>query len=110
MATSTLSRETVAPAVAEEEYRYWAFISYSHQDEAWARWLHGALETYRVPRRLVGRVTRGGTGGVGTAGGCGLGDAPRRRRPQGQARRWRRRRISSAMTSTTPATPAAGAA
>lgn len=35
-------------------YRYWAFISYSHADEAWARWLHKALETYTVPRRLVG--------------------------------------------------------
>lgn len=34
--------------------RYSAFISYSHADEAWARWLHGALETYRVPKRLIG--------------------------------------------------------
>src|SRR5687767_10589364 len=39
----------------DEELRYWAFISYSHSDEAWARWLHSALETYRVPRRLRGR-------------------------------------------------------
>lgn len=36
-------------------YRYRAFISYSHQDESQAAWLHRALETYRVPRRLVGR-------------------------------------------------------
>lgn len=36
------------------EFRYKAFISYSHQDEAWARWLQRALESYRVPRRLVG--------------------------------------------------------
>lgn len=35
--------------------KYWAFISYSHADEAWATWLHRALETWRVPRRLVGR-------------------------------------------------------
>lgn len=34
--------------------RYWAFISYSHADEAWARWLHGTIETWRVPWRLVG--------------------------------------------------------
>lgn len=34
--------------------RYRAFISYSHADEAWARWLMRRLETYRVPRRLVG--------------------------------------------------------
>ncbi len=35
-------------------FRYKAFISYSHRDEAWASWLHRALETYRIPRRLVG--------------------------------------------------------
>lgn len=33
-------------------FRYHAFISYSHADEAWARWLHRAIETYRVPSRL----------------------------------------------------------
>ena len=32
--------------------KYRAFISYSHADEAWAKWLHRALETYRVPSRL----------------------------------------------------------
>lgn len=36
-------------------FRYKAFISYSHADEAWGKWLHKALESYRVPRRLVGR-------------------------------------------------------
>ncbi|MES2683762.1 MAG: TIR domain-containing protein [Pseudomonadota bacterium] len=35
-----------------EQHRYRAFISYSHADEAWARWLHRALESYRVPARL----------------------------------------------------------
>lgn len=35
--------------------QYWAFISYSHRDAEWARWLHRAIETYRVPHRLVGR-------------------------------------------------------
>jgi tetratricopeptide (TPR) repeat protein len=39
------------------EFRYRAFISYGHRDERWARWLHRALERYRVPRRLVGRET-----------------------------------------------------
>ena len=34
--------------------RYRAFISYSHVNEAWARWLMRRLETYRVPPRLVG--------------------------------------------------------
>lgn len=36
------------------DFRYWAFISYSHQDAAWGRWLHRALESYRLPRRLIG--------------------------------------------------------
>ena len=39
------------------DYRYFAFISYSHADERWSRWLHRALETYRVPKRLIGRAT-----------------------------------------------------
>ncbi len=42
------------------EYRYKAFISYSHQDEQWGRWLQRALESYRVPRRLVGAEGRFG--------------------------------------------------
>ena len=43
------------PAVPPFKYR--AFISYSHADEEWAKWLHRALETYRVPKRLVGKET-----------------------------------------------------
>ncbi|NCT68686.1 MAG: TIR domain-containing protein [Rhodanobacteraceae bacterium] len=39
---------------------YRAFISYSHQDRRWADWLHKALETWRVPRRLVGLTTAAG--------------------------------------------------
>jgi hypothetical protein len=35
------------------DFRYWAFISYSHADAKWGDWLHAALETYRVPSRLV---------------------------------------------------------
>jgi hypothetical protein len=34
--------------------RYAAFISYSHADHAVARWLHRGLETYRLPKVLVG--------------------------------------------------------
>jgi hypothetical protein len=37
------------------EFKYWAFISYSHHDEAWAQWLHHALETYRIPKQLIRR-------------------------------------------------------
>lgn len=34
--------------------RYGAFISYNHADQARARWLHRALERYRIPAKLVG--------------------------------------------------------
>lgn len=39
------------------KYKYKAYISYSHCDESWATWLHRALESYRVPRKLVGSTT-----------------------------------------------------
>jgi eukaryotic-like serine/threonine-protein kinase len=44
----------------DTQYKYRAFISYSHADEEWAKWLHKALETYRMPKRLVGRETEFG--------------------------------------------------
>ena len=40
--------------------KYWAFLSYSHQDAKVCEWLHRELETFRVPRRLVGRESREG--------------------------------------------------
>jgi tetratricopeptide (TPR) repeat protein len=43
------------------KFRYKAFISYSHKDEAVAEWLHRALENYSVPPHLVGRETKFGT-------------------------------------------------
>lgn len=39
---------------------YWAFISYSSRDRTWARWLQRAIETYAIPRRLIGRSTPAG--------------------------------------------------
>ncbi len=42
------------------DFKYWAFISYSHADEEWAKWLHKSIETYRVPRKIVGRETAQG--------------------------------------------------
>ena len=39
------------------QFKYRAFISYSHQDKHWGDWLHKALETWRVPDRLVGKQT-----------------------------------------------------
>ena len=43
-----------------QEYKYWGFISYSHADEKWADWLHKSLETYLVPKQLVGKPTKYG--------------------------------------------------
>ena len=43
--------------------RFSAFLSYSHADGEWARWLLRRLETYRVPSRLVG--TQGAHGPLG---------------------------------------------
>ena len=40
--------------------RYWAYLSYSHRDARQAERLHRALETYRIPKALVGRVTAAG--------------------------------------------------
>lgn len=39
-------------------YRYWGFIAYSAKDAAIANRLHRALESYPIPRSLVGRHTR----------------------------------------------------
>src|SRR5688500_4973945 len=39
---------------------YFAFLSYSHADQADAEWLHEEIESFRVPRRLVGRLTENG--------------------------------------------------
>ncbi len=37
------------------DYRFKAFISYSHDDEPTARWLHRRLETYRLPKQFVAK-------------------------------------------------------
>jgi len=43
-----------------ETFKYRAFISYSHSDRKWGDWLHKSLESYRVPKRLVGTEGRDG--------------------------------------------------
>ncbi len=42
------------------KYNYKAYISYNHRDAGWAKWLHRAIEAYRVPRKLVGIKTSAG--------------------------------------------------
>jgi tetratricopeptide (TPR) repeat protein len=49
-------------------YAYRAFISYSHRDKASAMRLHRALESFRIPPKLVGTMTS-------------VGEAPRRLTP-----------------------------
>jgi tetratricopeptide (TPR) repeat protein len=48
--------EGPAPARAGE-LRYWAFISYSHADSRIAARLERALESYSIPRQIVGQPT-----------------------------------------------------
>ncbi|MGI9307861.1 MAG: tetratricopeptide repeat protein, partial [Gammaproteobacteria bacterium] len=42
------------------EFKYKAFISYSHRDEKWADWLHKGLETFKPPKQIVGQDTPAG--------------------------------------------------
>ena len=46
------------PPKAAKETRYWAFISYAHADQKWARWIHNRIERYRVPKSLIGKTNR----------------------------------------------------
>ena len=49
-----MSSDRQTSAGAARQFRYWAFISYSHRDAKWARWLHKKLETYRIPGEWLG--------------------------------------------------------
>src|SRR5690349_23928193 len=40
--------------------RYYAFLSYSHDDKELADWLHRELERFRVPSALAGKLTANG--------------------------------------------------
>lgn len=53
-------RDRATQTNLDKNFKYWAFISYSHADEEWAKWLHKSIETYRVPRKIVGRETAQG--------------------------------------------------
>ncbi len=48
--------ETTDPSAHDRtDYRYWAFISYSHRDSVVAKRLHSRIETWSVPSKMVGR-------------------------------------------------------
>jgi hypothetical protein len=39
--------------------KYWAYLSYAHDDDFWARRVHRTIETFRVPRQLRGQTVAG---------------------------------------------------
>ncbi|HVM22938.1 MAG TPA: toll/interleukin-1 receptor domain-containing protein [Sphingomicrobium sp.] len=51
---------SAAPRSAKPHVRYYAFLSYSHKDQALADWLQRELEQFRVPSTLAGRLTANG--------------------------------------------------
>jgi tetratricopeptide (TPR) repeat protein len=46
--------------IVRPQVRYYAFLSYSHRDEAIAEWLQAELEQFKVPRALSGKLTANG--------------------------------------------------
>ena len=38
-------------------FKYRAFLSYSHRDVGWAKWLHARIEAFRFDKDLIGRET-----------------------------------------------------
>jgi tetratricopeptide (TPR) repeat protein len=46
--------------IMQNQAKYKAFLSYSHADAKQARSLHHFIETFKVPKRLVGRETKRG--------------------------------------------------
>ena len=57
MSTALSSLQQIAEPVA---IKYRAFISYSHADADWAKWLHRGLEGFRIDKDLIGRETATG--------------------------------------------------
>lgn len=45
------------PSDSHSPFEFWAFISYSSRDRAFAKWLHDSLETYRLPVQLIEHPT-----------------------------------------------------
>lgn len=60
--------DTDSETRTDTAYAYRAFISYSHRDKEIAQRLHRAIESYRIPSKLIGKVTA-------------VGRTPRRLRP-----------------------------
>lgn len=58
--TGTVPSTSPPAELKSPSQSYRAFLSYSHSDSDWGNWIHGALEAYRIPKELVGRVTSHG--------------------------------------------------
>jgi tetratricopeptide (TPR) repeat protein len=56
----TAAAEPAAGHAPRLRTRYYAFLSYSHQDRELAEWLHRELETFRVPSAIAGKLTANG--------------------------------------------------
>src|SRR3954454_7025912 len=56
----TAQRAPADERVPRLRTRYYAFLSYSHQDKQFADWLHRELERFRVPHALAGKLTANG--------------------------------------------------
>lgn len=56
-----LERPERQPQRLVPQHHYFAFLSYSHVDAGWGEWLHDALEKFKVPSSLAGRLTPQGT-------------------------------------------------
>jgi hypothetical protein len=54
MESRVRGRDVVAEITA---LKYRAFLSYSHHDTRWAKWLHATLESFRIDKDWVGRET-----------------------------------------------------
>ncbi len=37
----------------KQQYKYYAFISYSRKDEKYAKWVQDKLESYKLPSRIA---------------------------------------------------------
>ena len=60
IAASRRASKRVKRSRKRPRHHYFAFLSYSHQDEELAAWLHAELEQFRVPAQLVGKITEHG--------------------------------------------------
>ena len=47
-----MSMENPGKIMEKGTYRYFAFVSYSHKDIAWAKWLQEGLERYKLPSTI----------------------------------------------------------